>query len=81
MRALTLPYALVFAKARDTGVARQWWLQQDDELWREIKENVAAIAHAGDPWKVEVERAQECQWCGWRSRCWGEDLLVEVGEW
>lgn len=78
MRALELPYTLLFAKARETGWARQWYIRRDDELWERIQERAQSIRDTTDPWAIEVRRSPECGYCPFRHRCWGEEPEVEV---
>jgi len=80
MRALELPAALLFAKSRETGRARQWMWTRDDSLWKRINRHVTLVAAITDPWEHRVERKFECQWCPWKEKCWGEDVELSVGQ-
>lgn len=73
MRSLDLPATLLFAKSRETGRARQWIFPRNGDLWKRITKNVTLVSAIKDPWKHPVERKFECQWCPWKTACWGEE--------
>ena len=83
MRVTNLPMTLLFAKARDTGWARQWVFKKNDKLWAKIQENLSIVKKIKDPWSHDVEIVRDCQWCAWREKCWPGRFAgtIDISEW